>query len=48
MALALALASAAPPLIIVHGWKAVPVAIAGVLYSAWLLIGKKLPGRRRR
>ncbi|GAA2502391.1 hypothetical protein Ahu01nite_064740 [Winogradskya humida] len=47
MALALALVSAGPPLIIINGLKGVPVAVAGVLYAAWLLIGKKLPRRRR-
>ncbi|AGL17290.1 hypothetical protein [Actinoplanes sp. N902-109] len=47
MALALALVAAAPPLIIVHGGKGVAVAVAAVLYAIWLLIGKKLPRRRR-
>ncbi|WP_161952517.1 hypothetical protein [Actinoplanes sp. TFC3] len=47
MALALALVSAAPPLIVVHGAKGAAVAVTGVLYAIWLLIGKKLPGRRR-
>ncbi len=46
MALALALVAAAPPLVIHNGWPGLVVAVIGVLYAAYLLLGKRLPRRR--
>jgi hypothetical protein len=46
MALALALVAAGPPLVIHNGWPGLVVAVAGLLYAAWLLLGKRLPQRR--
>jgi preprotein translocase subunit SecD len=46
MALALALVSTAPPLIMRYGWPGVLAAIAAVAYAVYLIGGKKWPWSR--
>ncbi|GID32835.1 hypothetical protein Abr02nite_78180 [Paractinoplanes brasiliensis] len=46
--LAMALISTGPPLVIHEGWQGLPVAVAAVLYAAYLLLGKRWPRLRRR
>ncbi|XVV15635.1 hypothetical protein ACQP2X_15205 [Actinoplanes sp. CA-131856] len=48
LALALALVSAGPPLIVHEGWAGVPVAVAAAAYAAYLVLGKRWPRLRRR
>jgi len=47
MALALALVSAGPPLVVHNGWPGLIVAVIAAAYAVFLLIGKRLPRRRR-
>ncbi|GAB2621919.1 hypothetical protein Aab01nite_77080 [Paractinoplanes abujensis] len=44
----MALISTAPPLVIHEGWRGLLVAVAAVLYAAYLLLGKRWPRLRRR
>ncbi|MDY7085452.1 MAG: hypothetical protein SYR96_10135 [Actinomycetota bacterium] len=48
LVLAMALISTGPPLVIHEGWRGLPVAVAAVLYAAYLLLGKRWPRLRRR
>ena len=48
MALALALVSAGPPLVVHNGWPGLVLAVVGVAYAAYLLLGKRWPRLRRR
>jgi hypothetical protein len=51
LVLALALVSVGPPLVIHEGWRGLPVAVAALVYAAYLLLGKRwprLPRRRRK
>jgi hypothetical protein len=47
MALALALVSAGPPLVVHNGWPGLVLAVAGAAYAAYLLLGKRWPKLRR-
>jgi hypothetical protein len=48
MILALALLSAGPPLVIHDGWRGLLVAVPAAGYAVYLVLGKRLPRRRRR
>jgi hypothetical protein len=47
MALALALVSAGPPLVVHNGWPGLVLAVVGAAYAAYLLLGKRWPKLRR-
>lgn len=47
MALALALVSAGPPLVVHNGWPGLVLAVIGAAYAAYLLLGKRWPKLRR-
>ncbi|WP_127502154.1 hypothetical protein [Actinoplanes solisilvae] len=47
MALALALVSAGPPLVVHNGWRGLVLAVIGAAYAAYLLLGKRWPRLRR-
>ncbi|MEU8821221.1 hypothetical protein [Actinoplanes sp. NPDC048796] len=48
LALALALLSAGPPLVIHEGWPGLALALVAAVYAAYLVLGKRWPRLPRR